>query len=156
METYLAHNGILGIKWGIRHYQNEDGTLTSAGKRRITSLEGKKESQKLRYDIASKKYDGEVAKYGSKAADFRSQASKMRYDAYYGLIGSKKSRVKKLEKAEKLSAKADNLMANAAKYKGLMDKAQAKIAKYDRKITEIDPSKVSAGRDYVDKLLKES
>ena len=37
-----------------------------------------------------------------------------------------------------------------------MDKAQAKIAKYDRKISEIDQSKVSAGRDYVDKLLKES
>lgn len=55
METYLAHRGILGMKVGIRRYQNEDGTLTSAGKRHITSLEGKKESQKSRYDAASKK-----------------------------------------------------------------------------------------------------
>ena len=46
-------------------------------------------------------------------------------------------------------------MANATKYKGLMDKAQAKIAKYDRKISEIDPSTVSVGHDYVNKLLKE-
>ena len=89
METYLAHHGILGQKCGIRRYQNEDGTLTEAGKKRIASLEGKKKSQKSRYDAASKKYSNEVAKYGNKAADFRSQASKFRYDATYGLIGSK-------------------------------------------------------------------
>lgn len=155
METYLAHHGILGQKWGIRRYQNEDGTITEAGKKRIARLEGKKKSQKSRYDVASKKYYNEVAKYGSKAADFRSQASKFRYDATYGLIGSKKYREYKLGKAEKLSLKADKLMANANKYKGLMDRAQAKIAKYDRKISEIDPSTVSVGHDYVDKLLKE-
>lgn len=31
---YLAHHGILGQKWGVRRYQNEDGTLTAAGKKR--------------------------------------------------------------------------------------------------------------------------
>ena len=37
METYLAHYGIKGMKWGVRKYQNYDGTLTDAGKKHISA-----------------------------------------------------------------------------------------------------------------------
>ena len=33
-ETTLQHWGIKGMKWGVRRYQNKDGSLTPAGKAR--------------------------------------------------------------------------------------------------------------------------
>lgn len=40
--TYLAHHGVKGQKWGVRRYQNEDGSYTDAGRVRY----GKKVARK--------------------------------------------------------------------------------------------------------------
>ena len=40
-EDYLEHHGIKGMHWGIRRYQNADGSLTEEGKRRYDIKEAK-------------------------------------------------------------------------------------------------------------------
>lgn len=47
---YLIHHGIKGMKWGVRRYQNPDGSLTDAGRARYYSSDGRLNSKGLAYN----------------------------------------------------------------------------------------------------------
>ena len=53
----LCHYGVLGQRWGIRRYQNKDGTLTAAGKKRLDDY------KKKEIVASDKKWDKTKAKY---------------------------------------------------------------------------------------------
>lgn len=46
----LQHHGILGQKWGVRRFQNPDGTLTEEGKKRYLGSTGRYNSFRILYD----------------------------------------------------------------------------------------------------------
>lgn len=50
----LWHYGIKGMRWGVRRYENEDGSLTPAGKKRYTDDKNKEYRKKLRKERAKK------------------------------------------------------------------------------------------------------
>lgn len=73
-NLYLEHHGIKGMKWGVRRYQNPDGSLTSAGRSRygypMTKREAKKAIKKAKRAerkrsgnwMSTGKYDASVRK----------------------------------------------------------------------------------------------
>lgn len=50
----LYHHGILGQKWGVRRYQNKDGSLTAAGKAKVKQFK-KDETADIKRKLADKK-----------------------------------------------------------------------------------------------------
>ena len=55
MDDVLIHYGILGMKWGVRRYQNKDGSLTSAGKKRYSDNDDIKEAPQKNTEEPKKK-----------------------------------------------------------------------------------------------------
>lgn len=64
-NDFLQHHGILGMKWGVRRYQNEDGSLTDAGRER--------------YGV-SKDYDGRIIEKGQKIYRITNDKTDRTYD----------------------------------------------------------------------------
>lgn len=59
----MAHHGIKGQKWGVRRYQNDDGSLTQEGRKRYLA-DSERAANENRRDLAQAKEIARMAKTG--------------------------------------------------------------------------------------------
>ena len=66
----LCHHGIKGMRWGVRRYQNADGTLTAAGKKRYDhDTKDLSDGKKAKYKANPDKWVNEDLGAGRRLAD---------------------------------------------------------------------------------------
>jgi hypothetical protein len=84
INNELKHYGILGMKWGVRRFQNKDGSLTEAGKKRYTGLKGmiKRKEEARSVENRAKKYKNLSDEMAYKVA--KGEQAVSRYLAYTG------------------------------------------------------------------------
>lgn len=114
-DSELYHHGVKGMKWGVRRYQNADGSLTAAGKKRAAKLSEKLDESRLearvRYNIATRSANESRAAEKRKDRNAYKQAGIRQMDRAYDLD-------KKIAKIEK---KMRNIGVDPKKDQNLVD-----------------------------------
>jgi gp020 len=132
-DLYLYHHGIRGQRWGIRRFQNEDGSLTKSGKKRY---DVDIETAKNKYNIANHKSKEARKEYYKKASENNTAVYNKSLEAKrYAKRKLKDELIKeKLNNETKISKRREKLQQEYLR-KG-MNVQEAAIAAYKREKTE--------------------
>ena len=83
---YLAHHGVKGQRWGVRRFQNKDGSLTAAGKNRNYNKENMKNAETQNLDKFGTDKDHNILYISGKSGSGKSTAALAMSDSNTSII----------------------------------------------------------------------
>lgn len=126
-SDYIAHHGVLGMKWGVHRYRNKEGGFTKRGLKKLDRIAS-----------SQKRMDRETA------------VAKLRINENSGIHARYNESYRKgLARLEK-RGKGDS--AKAQKLKSLINEGAKAINRNDKLLKDIDSGKLKAGRDFINQI----
>ena len=131
MENALMHWGTKGMRWGIRRYQNKDGSLTPAGKKR---------------------YDKEMGKL---KAEEKVLKNRQRTQDKINKLETKRKEIQALREGKTISKEPEKKPAKRS-IKDLSDdelRAVVNRLSLEKQYAQLKPEQVSKGKKFADAVL---
>ena len=144
----LQHYGVLGMKWGVRRYQNKDGSLTAAGKNRYYNSDGTISK------FGKKYYDSEMARLKNESVVLKNRRASTTKLQQLNTLREKNQTIKDElagKKIEDANAKKERI-----KQENELLTLQYNNLLYKNKIAELTPKKVAIGQKMVDYLKEKT
>lgn len=138
-NTMLCHYGILNMKWGVRRYQNKDGSLTPAGEKRYAKSQNRKEKIDRAFDQTvkvgkDKSPISPAEKIGKEANSIMTNASKI------------ESSISNMKKRSSSTSKTSSM--TDAELRAAIDRLRL-----EQTYNELSASSIKTGADYANSII---
>lgn len=139
-EKELLHWGIKGMKWGVRRYQNKDGTLTPAGKKRYNAeMERLKNEEKILKNKEATR--AKLAKLETKRKEIDERKKALNGDSGKKTV-TKKAGDESEPKRKSVKDMSDEELA-----------AVVRRAQLEKQYRDLNPQQISAGKKFFNTFI---